>query len=135
MEVERQLAIYLCQAGRYGTGAAVDEIADWAGVSVGSIYNCARRCMVALAGLHSVAFNSREEEQIQGAKRCAAEKAGTTAWEGGIYATDGSPIKLSGKPGFYGIDFYGKDKIYAIQLTVSSSTFFNSYYVDFGMSL
>ena len=33
-------------------------------------------------------------------------------------AVDGIPIKLLGKPNGFGRWFYGKDKIYALQLTV-----------------
>ncbi|KZT64547.1 hypothetical protein DAEQUDRAFT_640236, partial [Daedalea quercina L-15889] len=96
--------------GQYGTGASADEITEYTGVSVGSIYNCARRCMITIMGLHG--------ESIKGEQDCAEMKSGTSAWGGGIYAADGTPVKLFAKPGFFGLDLYGKDKIYAIQLTL-----------------
>ncbi|KZT66355.1 hypothetical protein DAEQUDRAFT_654579, partial [Daedalea quercina L-15889] len=103
--------------GHYGTGAAVDELADWAGVSVGSVYNCARRCMVAIATLHGSAIIAIEPEQMAAA-RIRAEAKATHAWRGGIFAVDGTPVPLAHKPGFFGVDFYGKDKLYAIQAII-----------------
>ncbi|KZT70061.1 hypothetical protein DAEQUDRAFT_668173, partial [Daedalea quercina L-15889] len=104
--------------GRYGPGAAVLEIADTAGVSVGSVHNFTRRCIIALLSLHDQVFHFRDEEQMQGAAQCAANKSGTNAWHGGHLATDGTPIPFFSRPGWYGQDFYGKDKVYAMQLTL-----------------
>ncbi|KZT74552.1 hypothetical protein DAEQUDRAFT_660298, partial [Daedalea quercina L-15889] len=78
MEVERQLMIYLMQAGRYGTGAAADEIAEYTGVSVGSVYNCARRCMIAIMGLHGEAIKGFDPLHMEGARLCAEMKSGTS---------------------------------------------------------
>jgi hypothetical protein len=49
---EIQLAIFLNCAGHYGNAATIQDIADWAGISVGSIYNCTNRVMIAIASLH-----------------------------------------------------------------------------------
>ncbi|KAH9833263.1 uncharacterized protein C8Q71DRAFT_875816, partial [Rhodofomes roseus] len=114
MEVELQLAIHLYRAGRYGTGAVGSEIAYWAGVSLGTIYNCSRRCMIALLSLHDDAIVFRDEAQVEGAKACAEKKAGTETWRNGFLSADGTPIKLFTRPGWFGNDFYGKDKIYAL---------------------
>ncbi|KZT65157.1 hypothetical protein DAEQUDRAFT_677282 [Daedalea quercina L-15889] len=118
MEVERQLAIWIIQAGRYGPGACSIEIAEWTGVSIGTVYNCSRRCMIALMSCHDDAF-APDETQRPGAKKLAEEKSRTPEWGGGILAADGTPVKVFVRPGWYGSDFYGKDKIYAIQLTAS----------------
>jgi hypothetical protein len=40
---EIQLAIFLNHAGHYGNTATIQDIADWANISVGSIYNCTKR--------------------------------------------------------------------------------------------
>ncbi|KAH9914751.1 uncharacterized protein B0H18DRAFT_886657 [Fomitopsis serialis] len=118
MEVKRQFAIFLTRLGRYGTGAVVDEVAEWASVSVGTVYNCTRRCQVAIMAHHDAAIKLNDEEQIQGAKALAERKAHTSDWMHGFMAVDGTPVKLFAKPGWYGNLFYGKDKVYAIQLTV-----------------
>lgn len=44
-----QLAIFLNAAGHYGIAATV---AEWAGVSVGTVYNCYRHVMVAILQHH-----------------------------------------------------------------------------------
>ena len=119
MDVKQQLAIWLYRAGRYSDGASVDEVASFAGVSIGSVYNCTWRCIVALLSLHDSAFNLNDQEQKAGAQAYAHEKSGCSAWRHGKLAVDGTPIGLFSKPGWYGEEFFGKDKIYAIQLTVS----------------
>ncbi|KIK22919.1 hypothetical protein PISMIDRAFT_101564 [Pisolithus microcarpus 441] len=35
-----QLAIFLNGVSHYGNGAATEDVAEWAGVSVGTVYNC-----------------------------------------------------------------------------------------------
>ncbi|KAH9913738.1 uncharacterized protein B0H18DRAFT_833357, partial [Fomitopsis serialis] len=93
--------------------------ADCAGMSIGSVFNCSRRCMVTILGHHDVEIKFCDEEQMQQAKLYAEMKSLTVEWRDGDLAADGTPIKLYTRPGFFGLDFYGKDKIYAIQLTVS----------------
>ncbi|KZT66679.1 hypothetical protein DAEQUDRAFT_674563 [Daedalea quercina L-15889] len=120
MDVDRQLAIWLYRAGRYGPGAVVDEIAETTGVSIGSVYNCSRRCIVALLCLHDEAIQFDEQEHAEASKQRAEALSGTQVWRHGNRATDGTPIPLFAKPGWFGQQFYGKDKIYAIQLMVTS---------------
>ncbi|KZT64823.1 hypothetical protein DAEQUDRAFT_769391 [Daedalea quercina L-15889] len=117
-DVEHQFMVFLCHAGRYGPGAAVEEIAEWGDISVGSVHNFTKCCIVALLSLHDHAFKFHEEELVEGAKACAEHKANTPTWRHGWLATDGSPIPFFCRPGWYGQDFYGKDKLYAMQLTL-----------------
>ncbi|TFY56115.1 hypothetical protein EVJ58_g7839 [Rhodofomes roseus] len=98
MEVERQLAIWVIQAGHYGPGACSIEIAEWAGVSVGTAYNCARRCIIAFMSRHDDAF-APDETQHLGTKKLAEEKSRTPECGGGILAADGTPIKVFVRPG------------------------------------
>ena len=118
MDVHLQLAICLCRLGRYGNGAAVEEIAEWAGYSTGTVYNCTYRCEVALHGLHDENIKFHDPEQLHGAKSYVAGKGSGSAWAHGAMAVDGTPIKLFSRPSWFGRWFYGKDKIYALQLTV-----------------
>ena len=73
---------------------------------------------MALHGLHDENIKSHDPEQLQGAKPYVAGKGSGSAWAHGAMAVDGIPIKLFGKPSWFGRWFYGKDKIYALQLTV-----------------
>ncbi|KIM50592.1 hypothetical protein SCLCIDRAFT_145082 [Scleroderma citrinum Foug A] len=52
LPVSVQLAIFLNGVGHYGNGATTEDVAEWAGVSVGMIYNCYRRVMITLLQLH-----------------------------------------------------------------------------------
>ncbi|KAG1743528.1 hypothetical protein EDD22DRAFT_958763 [Suillus occidentalis] len=40
LPVPIQLAIFLNGIGHYGNAATTEDLADWAGVSVGTVYNC-----------------------------------------------------------------------------------------------
>lgn len=96
----------------------MEEIAVWTGVSVGSVENFSKRCIVALLSLHNEAFNFCDEEQMDEAQKYVMELVNSEEWKSGALAGDGTPVPLSSRPSWYGQDFYGKDKLYAIQLTV-----------------
>ena len=49
--VEIQLAVTLYRMGRYGNGASVMDVANWAGVSEGSVLNYTKRCLKAIESL------------------------------------------------------------------------------------
>ena len=52
LPVSIQLAVFLNAAGHYGNAAMSQDIAEWAGVSVGTAYNCFKRVMTAILSLH-----------------------------------------------------------------------------------
>jgi hypothetical protein len=72
---EIQLAIFLNCAGHYGNAATSQDIADWAGISVGSIYNCTNHVMIAIASLHdsAISWNLYDPDYI-------CEKAKAKEW-------------------------------------------------------
>ncbi|KAF9220564.1 hypothetical protein BS17DRAFT_681967, partial [Gyrodon lividus] len=47
-----QLAIFLNHAGHYGNAISPEYVAQWAGVSVGSVINCTNHVMVAILDQH-----------------------------------------------------------------------------------
>ena len=51
--VSTQLAIFLNAAGYYGNAATSQDMEEWAGVSVGTVYNCYKRVMTAILSLHN----------------------------------------------------------------------------------
>jgi hypothetical protein len=69
LPVKIQFAIFLNCAGHYGNAATMEDIADWAGVSVGTIHNCSNRVMIAIAALHDdvIPWNAQDP-------RCVHEK-------------------------------------------------------------
>ncbi|KAF9220436.1 hypothetical protein BS17DRAFT_681707, partial [Gyrodon lividus] len=48
LPVAVQLAIFLNHAGHFGNAISPDDVALWAGVSVGSVINCTNFVMVAI---------------------------------------------------------------------------------------
>ena len=40
LSVQIQLAIFLNTAGHYGNAATLQNLAEWAGVSIGTVHNC-----------------------------------------------------------------------------------------------
>ncbi|KAG2335941.1 hypothetical protein BDR05DRAFT_860634, partial [Suillus weaverae] len=52
LPVPVQLAIFLNGIGHYRNAATAEDMADWAGVSVGTVYNCYWHVMVAILQHH-----------------------------------------------------------------------------------
>jgi hypothetical protein len=63
-----QLAIFLHRLGHYGNVLSVDDIAEWAGVSSGTVINCTKRCMLAIIKLHDDAMSMPTENKINHSK-------------------------------------------------------------------
>jgi hypothetical protein len=52
LPVSIQLAIFLNRAGHYGNAISLEDVAQWAGVSIGSVINCTNCVMIALLEKH-----------------------------------------------------------------------------------
>ncbi|KIJ06397.1 hypothetical protein PAXINDRAFT_37449, partial [Paxillus involutus ATCC 200175] len=57
MPVWIQLAIFLNGAGHYGNAATSQDMAEWAGVSVGTVHNYYKRVMVAILHHHDAVIH------------------------------------------------------------------------------
>ena len=62
LPVAVQLVIFLNCAGHYGNAISPEDVAQWAGVSVGSVINCTHRVMVAALDQHNQFLNIPGEE-------------------------------------------------------------------------
>ncbi len=81
MPVPHQLAIALFCFGHFGNSASVESIAQWAGVSAGTVVNATRRVMVAFLSLHDEVIHwpsAREKEEA----KAWVEAASCVAWWG-----------------------------------------------------
>lgn len=116
--VKYQLAILLYRLGHYGNAASPSRIADWAGVSVGTVYNCTRRVSHAILALHDKAIHWPNTEQKRQAKAYAADNT-CEEWREGYLAVDGTGIPVFERPRLHGNLWFSKDKVYAIALQVS----------------
>jgi len=79
-----QLAIFLNGVGHYGNGATTDDLAEWVGVSIGTVYNCFRRVMIALLQFHDdvIHFDPMElETRRSGSGQSSGLKA-IAVWDG-----------------------------------------------------
>jgi hypothetical protein len=89
---EIQLAIFLNRAGHYGNAATIQDIANWAGILVGSIYNCTNHVMIAIASLHdsAISWNLHNPDCIHAKARAKewVESRTCGKWRGGYLTGD-----------------------------------------------
>ena len=111
--------IFLNQAGHYGNAATPEDIAEWAGVSVGLVVNCTNCVMVAILDQHDnfVYVPGDKSEDMGSACLFAAQKT-CAAWQSGIFAADGSTIDFFEKPASYGDTFTDRKGNYSLNCQV-----------------
>ena len=102
LPVSIQLAVFLNAAGHYGNAAMLQDIAEWAGVSVGTVHNCFKRVMIAILSLHTdfIHFNlanPQDQENKEKAQAYVEEKT-CAEWRRGFLTVDGTPFNLFQKP-------------------------------------
>lgn len=117
MAVDHQLAIFLRRVGHYGNGVSVVDLADWAGVSTGTVENCTRRVALSILSLHDIAM-AKPTVQEQISARIWARDSTCPEWDKGYVAVDGTTFPLFEKPGYYGETWFDKDKVYSIKTQV-----------------
>jgi len=123
LPVPIQLAIFLNAAGHYGNVSTTEDLAEWAGVSIGTVYNCFHRVMIAILQhhddtIHFDPMEARDQEEI----RCAkvwVENKGCFDWRNGFLCMDGSPFNLFQKPGWHGEGFYDRKSRYSLSSQVN----------------
>lgn len=115
LPVSIQLAIFLNRAGHYGNAISLEDVAQWAGVSVGSVVNCTNRVMVALLEEHDqfIFFPDDNSEDAELARRFAETRT-CPEWRGGYLAIDGSTMDLFAKPAYFGETFYDRKSKYSL---------------------
>ncbi|OBZ77317.1 hypothetical protein A0H81_01878 [Grifola frondosa] len=115
--VRDQLAVTLYRFGRYGN-VTVGDIAEWAGVSTGTVDNYTKRVMFALIGQHDHALRWPSHAEIEGAKRWVVSKVGCETWRNGYLGVDGTLSELFEKPAWYGDAFFGKNAAFSLNTQV-----------------
>jgi hypothetical protein len=115
LPVSIQLAIFLNRAGHYGNAITLEDVAQWAGVSVGSVVNCTNRVMIAVLDAHDqfVCFPADNSEDADLARKFAESRT-CPEWKGGFLAIDGSTMDLFTKPGYYGETFFDRKSKYSL---------------------
>ena len=119
LPISIQLAIFLNHAGHYGNAISLEDIAQWAGVSVGLVKNYSNQVMVALLQQHDhfLAIPAEDSEDAEIARNWV-EECSCPGWRNGIFAADRSAINLFKKPGIYGETFYDRKSQYSLNCQV-----------------
>ncbi|KIK77201.1 hypothetical protein PAXRUDRAFT_167526, partial [Paxillus rubicundulus Ve08.2h10] len=124
LPVHIQLAIFLNAAGHYGNTATSQDMAVWAGVSVGTVHNCYKRVMITILDHHNkfIHFNQENSADIAEKERAKAhvEAKTCTEWRGGFLSVEGTPFNLFQKPGWHGEGFFDHKSNYSLSNHVCS---------------
>jgi hypothetical protein len=121
--VSVQLAIAMFRFGHNGNAASVEAVAQWAGVSAGSVVNCTRRVMVAFLALHDSAVRWPSEEEKEESKQWV-EVVSCYAWRDGYCMVDGTLVMLFQKPGHHGEAYFDRKSNYSLNIQVLVTTRF-----------
>jgi hypothetical protein len=119
LPVAVQLAIFLNHAGHYGNAISPEDMAQWAGVSIGLVINCSNHVMVAILDLHNtfIVFPALDSDDAEQAHWFIEARA-CPEWRNGIFTVDGSAINLHKKPSLYGEAFYDRKSDYSLNCQV-----------------
>jgi hypothetical protein len=125
-----QLAIFLNGVGHYGNAAITQDVAEWAGVAVGTVYNCYKRVMLAILHWHDavIHFNPAQNENDHLEKERAKvwiEGKTIPAWRGGFLCIDGTTFNLFQKPGLHGEVFFDRKSQYSFTNQVGFISTYN----------
>ncbi|KAG2069352.1 hypothetical protein BDR04DRAFT_1128883 [Suillus decipiens] len=110
-----QLAIFLNAIGHYGNAATREDLADWAGVSIGTIYNCWKRHHD--DAIHYDPLDREDQNERKRAKQWVEERT-CREWRNGFLCVDGTPFNLYQKPGWHGEGFFDKNSNYSLSAQV-----------------
>ena len=129
-----QLAIFLNGAGHYGNAATLQDMAEWAGVAVGTIHNCYKRVMLSLLHLHDQAIHFDPihcEDDYAEKERAKAwvEARSIPEWRGGFLCVDGSTFNFFQKPGHHGEVFFDRKSRYSVTNQVGLNLFYQYGYL------
>jgi len=112
-----QPATALYRFGHYGDAATCEDIAQWAGISAGSVVNCTRRVMRAFLRFHDGVIKWPNEEEKK-APKDSVEALSCPAWRNGYCMVDGTLIALYEKPTHFGESYFDRKSNYSLNLQV-----------------
>jgi hypothetical protein len=127
--VEQQLGVTLFRMGRYGNGAAVEDVARIAGCSEGSVENYTDRCFTAIEGLYDLFIRKLTPAEKAVEKAWIDEHLGFKGlWREGWLMYDGTIVVLFHKPGLNGDAYYTRKSNYGLNVQVSVQSSGLSFY-------
>jgi len=107
-----QLAILLVRIGHYGNASSPEDVAQWAGVSLGTVINATYCCLVAFLALHDEAIMIPPEEEREHAKEYVVAVT-CPEWRNGFLLADGTKFPLFQKLELQGKVWFEKKKNYS----------------------
>ncbi|PIL29413.1 hypothetical protein GSI_09465 [Ganoderma sinense ZZ0214-1] len=122
MPVETQVAIALWRFGRYGNGASLQQVANWAGCGKGMVDLVTRRVMTAVLHLSFLDEYIRlpTKEEKEKAKEWV-ESHSCKAWRDGWCMVDGTLVPLDEQLFWYGKSYFDRKSNYSLNVQVRSS--------------
>ena len=109
--------IFLFYVRHYGNASAPKYVAQWAGVSVGTVTNVTYCCLIAFLALHDevVMMPPKEEkEQVKG----FVKEVTCPEWWNGFLLADGTKFALFQKPRLHREVWFNKNKNYLIDCQI-----------------
>jgi hypothetical protein len=125
LPVPLQLSVFLFRAGHYGNAASPEDVAQWAGISVGGVEKCTDRVIISLLSLHDEAIHFPGADDKERAK-AFVEANSCPEWRGGFLVVDGTKIPLFQRPGLHGDTWFDKDGGYSVDCQVRVLFFYAS---------
>ena len=118
--VEQQLAVTLYQMGCYGNAASVEDIAQIAGCSEGSVDNYTDQCFTAIESLHDLFVHKLTAAEKEVEKKWMDENLGFKGkWQDGWLMYDGTIVVVFQKPGLNRNTYYTQKGNYRLNVQVS----------------
>ena len=105
--------------GCYGNGASIQDIAQAAGCSEGSVENYTSRCFDAIEELQEFFIRNLTPEEKKQEKKWINEQLGFKgAWREGWIMYDGTIVMLHQRPGLNGDAYYTRKANYGLNVQV-----------------
>ena len=119
MPVEEQVAITLFRFGHDGNAASLQGVANWAGISKGTVLFVTRRVMTAVLRPEfmneAVRFPTAEEKET--AKKWIHQHS-CRAWRNGWCLVNGTLVPLAERPHWFGKSYFDRKNRYSLNIQV-----------------
>jgi len=118
--VDVQLAVALYRMGRYGNGASLEDVAQFAGIGKGTVVDFTRRCFTAIERLHPLFVRALTPDEKEHEKKWIDRHLGFRGlWRNGYLMYDGTIVPLAEKPAQNGHAYYTRKANYGLNAQVS----------------
>ncbi|KAI5811938.1 hypothetical protein BZA77DRAFT_221680, partial [Pyronema omphalodes] len=115
LPIDHQLATALFRIWYHGSVTSNEGIAQWAGVSSGTVKKATRRVISAVLSLHDGVIKWPTEEGKEEASDWV-QGVSCTAWRGGFCMAHGTLIALFEKPALIGEAYFDRKSNYSLNL-------------------